>query len=427
MITSSAAIGTSRVRRATHPLLETGDRLSLPIGTGAMVKGELGPFRERGHDRNFIPRNAPEIFNRGSNLWFTQYWDSRISEDGNGGFVNPAGSDLPEGMPNVLAVQAMFPVTSRDEMRGAVSDGNELAAISDDDFPGIWNALVTRLLAIDDYRDLFTAAFNVPDENLETEIGFEHAATAIAAFEAEAFTFLDSPFDQFLAGNNQALSTSQKRGAVVFYGKANCSQCHSGPLLTDQKHYNLLVPHIGPGKVPNSDTSIDMGRFAVTMSGNVESEDTDDDERRGRRGQRDRDDRDDRDEGDTEATGMFCFRTPPLRNVEVTGPYMHNGVYSDLKAAVRHHLNTVNSFAMYDPAEHLDQKDLISTVVYENIEATLLYTDLPPEDQPKLSRREFDDLTNFLKSLTAPQLEQRLRETIPPSVPSGLPLDAIGF
>ena len=106
---------------------------------------------------------------------------------------------------------------------------------------------------------------------------------------------------------------------------------------------------------------------------------------------------------------------------------MHNGVYSDLKAAVRHHLNTVNSFAMYDPAEHLDQKDLISTVVYENIEATLLYTDLPPEDQPKLSRREFDDLINFLKSLTAPQLEQRLRETIPPSVPSGLPLDAIGF
>ena len=82
-----------------HPLLETGDRLSLPIGTGAMVKGELGPFRERGHDRNFIPRNAPEIFNRGSNLWFTQYWDSRISEDGNGGFVNPAGSDLPFGMP----------------------------------------------------------------------------------------------------------------------------------------------------------------------------------------------------------------------------------------------------------------------------------------------------------------------------------------
>lgn len=69
-------------------------------------------------------------------------------------------------MPNVLAVQAMLPVTSRDEMRGAVSDGNELAAIPDDDFPDIWNALVTRLLAIDDYRDLFTAAFNVPDEIL---------------------------------------------------------------------------------------------------------------------------------------------------------------------------------------------------------------------------------------------------------------------
>ena len=182
---------------------------------------------------------------------------------------------------------------------------------------------------------------------------------------------------------------------MVFYGKANCSQCHSGPLLTYQKHYNLLVPHIGPGKVPNSDTSTDMRRFAVTMSGNVESDDTDDDQRRN---QRDRDDR------DTEATGMFCFRTPTLRNVEVTGPYVHNGVYNDLKAAVRHHLNTVNSFLMYDPAEHLDQKELISTVVYENLEASLLDTDLPPEDQSKLSRREFNDLINFLKSLTAPQL-----------------------
>ena len=80
--------------------------------------------------------------------------------------MSPAGSDLPFGMPNVLAVQAMLPGTSRDEMRGAVSDGNKLAGIPDDDFPDIWNALVTRLLAIDGYRDLFTAAFNVPDEIL---------------------------------------------------------------------------------------------------------------------------------------------------------------------------------------------------------------------------------------------------------------------
>ena len=124
---------------------------------------------------------------------------------------------------------------------------------------------------------------------------------------------------------------------------------------------------------------------------------------------------------------MFRFRTPPLRNVAVTGPYMHNGAYTDLKAAVRHHFNTVNSFLMYDAEEHLDQKELIETVVYENVETSLLDTDLPPEDQSKLSRREFKDLINFLESLTAPRLQQRLLATIPESVPSGLPLDDMGF
>ena len=112
-----------------HPLLATGDSLSLPIGTGAVVTGALGPFREKGADRSFIPRNAPEVFNRGSALWISQFWDSRVTEDGKGGFINPAGSKLPAGLPNALAVQAMFPVTSRDEMRGSLDDGNDLSVI----------------------------------------------------------------------------------------------------------------------------------------------------------------------------------------------------------------------------------------------------------------------------------------------------------
>jgi len=367
-----------------HPLLATGDGLSLPIGTGAEVTGALGPNREKGFDRAFIPRNAPEIFNRGSTLWFSQFWDSRVAEDGKGGFISPAGSKLPAGLPSVLAVQAMFPVTSRDEMRGSLADGNELALIDDARLPKIWSALVKRLLAIPGYRALFSSAYAIKDTDLDKRIGFEHAAAAIAAFEAAAFTFLDSPFDRYLVGDDHALSKSEKRGALLFYGDARCSECHAGPLMTDQQHYNLLVPHIGPGKVPGSEPPMDPGRALQTG----------------------------------ELNDLFRFRTPPLRNVAETGPYMHNGAYSDLEAAVRHHLDVVAAFEGYDPVEQLEQSELIDLVVYEDVAVSE-----PDLDTIGLSDGEVRDLLAFLHSLTAPQLTQRLKATIPDSVPSGLPLD----
>lgn len=367
-----------------HPLLATGDGLSLPIGTGAEVTGALGPAREKGADRSFIPRNAPEIFNRGSTLWISQFWDSRVAEDGKGGFISPAGSKLPAGLPSVLAVQAMFPVTSRDEMRGSLEDGNELALIDDAKLPKIWSALVKRLLAIPGYRALFRDAYAMKDSDLDKRIGFEHAATAIAAFEAAAFTFLDSPFDRYLGGDDHALSKSEKRGALLFYGDAQCSECHSGPLMTDQQHYNLLVPHLGPGKVAGSEPPIDPGRALQT--------------------------------GDL--NDAFRFRTPPLRNVAETGPYMHNGAYSELEAAVRHHLDVIAAFENYDPFEQLEQSALIDSVVYEYVGASV-----PDLDEIKLSDGEVRDLLGFLRSLTEPHLTQRLRATIPESVPSGLTLD----
>lgn len=376
-----------------HPGLATGDGLSLPIGTGAAIPGLLGPLREKGHDREFIPRNAPEIFNRGSRLWISQFWDSRVAEtnevrhDGSPLIDSPAGSDLPEGLPNVLAAQAMFPVTSRDEMRGAITDDNEIAAIDDDDFTGIWQALVDRLLAIPSYRAMFRESFDLEDEELEESIGFEHAAIAIATFETEAFTFLDSPFDEYLSGDDHALSTPQKRGALLFYGKAQCSNCHSGPLLTDQRHHNLLVPHLGPGKVKDVDIAIDPGRTLV----NLNTED------------------------------LFRFRTPPLRNITETGPYMHNGAYADLEEAVRHHLNTIVALATYNPDEQIDQVELLDTVVYEHAEASIPGDLEPPEES--LTKNEIKDLMKFLSSLTAPRLHQRLEATVPDSVPSGLPLD----
>ena len=256
---------------------------------------------------NLVPRNSPEVFNRGAPEWETMFWDGRISGTPEMGFVNPAGSMLPEGLRSVLAVQAMFPVTSLDEMRGKPSDkelmdgSNEIADIPDDDPGAVWDALMVRLLAIPEYVQMFSAAYPTVPIN---DLGFQHAANAIAAFEANTWTLVDSPWDSYLAGDNNILSVSAKRGALLFYGEARCSFCHSTNLLTDQDYHNIGVPQLGPGK--DKSTSLDFGRWHVT----------------------------------NDPEDRFAFRTPPLRNVELTGPWMHNGSYTDLEAAVRHHLKS---------------------------------------------------------------------------------------
>jgi cytochrome c peroxidase len=367
-----------------HPSLSGGDALPLSIGTSHLNLGRLGVARGIQPEQSFAPRNAPEIFNRGDRGWFSQYWDSRILQTADG-FLSPAGEQLPSGMPNVLAIQAMFPVTSRAEMRGQVGDTdifgqlNELALIPDSDFLGQWDAIMDRLLKIPEYQSLFGRAYpNISPSDL----GFEHAAAAIAAFEAEAFTFTDSPWDQFLAGNKEALTSDQKRGAVLFFGKANCSTCHSGTLFTDQKHYNLGVPQLGPGKGLESPLDFGLGR----ESGAIED--------------------------------RFRFRTPTLRNCSETSPYMHNGAYDKLDSVIRHHMNPLSSLIAYRPEQHISIPEI--RVTYDASNQFPVANQIDEIAVPRLSDKEIGSLVAFLNALTAPKLKRKLRATIPNSVPSGL-------
>jgi cytochrome c peroxidase len=374
-----------------HPFLATGDGLALPVGTAPENPGALGFDRIKGTDREFVPRNAPEVFNRGSSLWKSMFWDSRVLEDENGNFKSPAGDQLLPGLNSVVYIQAMFPVTSRDEMRGRdgdltfEGDVNEIAQIPDQDLHGIWSALMNRLLAYEEYRNMFAAAY--PSKPL-SEMTFAHVANAIGAFEIDAFTMLDSPFDRYLAGENSALSQRQKQGAMLFYGRAKCASCHSGSLMTDQRHWGLAVPQLGPGKAPYG--PYDAGRFLIN----------------------------------NDARDAFAFRTPPLRNVAKTGPYMHNGAFKDLKSAIEHHANPLVSLLTYRPRNQLDQIELRSTVLRDWRTMLLLATTLDGGQLPRrLSRRDVLDLEAFLESLTAPDLEARLEATIPDHVPSGLPVE----
>ena len=148
----------------------------------------------------------------------------------------------------------LFPVTSRTEMRGqnnvAITTGgftrNELAQIPDSNFTGIWNAVMARLGAIPEYRQLFEAAYpGTPFSSMT----FAHASNAMAGFFVDQLTFSNTPWDQFLAGDDAALTPQQFSGANMFMGTtAKCAGCHNGALFTDAKTRNVALAQFGPGE-----------------------------------------------------------------------------------------------------------------------------------------------------------------------------------
>jgi cytochrome c peroxidase len=368
-----------------NPASSTSDGLSLSIGTGGT--GTAGS-RVLSAASEFVPRNSPDLFNRGFPQFTGMFWDGRVSRTDNGDLHTPAGAQLPAGLSGALAAQAMFPVTTRLEMRGHAGDvdrfgsPNELAQIPDEDPSAIWSALMNRLRAIPEYVSMFRAAYPTV---APTELGFQHAANAIAAFEAAAFTAVNSPFDRYLQGDNSALSVAEKQGAVLFFGRAGCGSCHLGPHLTDQQFHSIGVPQVGPGFAPNGPE--DRGRERVTGI----------------------------------SADRYQFRTPPLRNVELTGPYMHDGAYTTLAAAVRHYLNTGTALRSYDPSQL--REDLRRSYVSNpsTVDAMAATIDIMVQSPLALSDAEVGDIVSFLKALTDPA-SRDLSSAIPGTVPSGLPV-----
>ena len=290
------------------PRFGTSDGKSLSIGTGSTG---LGP--DRTHPQGvFIPRNAPPLYNL--DAMRTLFWDGRVEADAHGQFRTPAGTQLTPQMTRTfefgaVSALAMFPVTNRAEMRGA--SGNELAAIADDDFTGIWQGLMTRLGEIPQYRALFQAAY--PGTRFE-DMTFAHASNAMAAFFVSELSFNNSPWDRFLAGNDRALTPGQLVGAKTFM-TLKCSICHSGATFSDQEFHNVAVAQIGPGQGNGMEGRDDFGRYNVT--GNP--------------------------------TDVYRFRTTPLRNVELTAPFGHDGAIVDLRGFVEHYSESDLKLHAFNP------------------------------------------------------------------------------
>ena len=145
--------------------------------------------------------------------------------------------------------------------------------------------LETRLREDERYAGQFEKAFGREPQR-------DDIARALASF-VRSLLVGDSPYDRYLLGDREALSDSARRGLSLFRGKANCTACHAGPNLTDEEFHNTGVSW-RDGKFQ------DAGRYAVTNSEN--------------------------DRG--------AFKTPTLRQISETAPYMHDGSVATLVEVV---------------------------------------------------------------------------------------------
>jgi cytochrome c peroxidase len=149
------------------------------------------------------------------------------------------------------------------------------------------DTVVKRLLAVPKYRDLYQKAFGT------TNIRIEGLTDALAVF-IRTIVSGNSKYDRFVRGDVTALNASEKRGMELFMSdRAQCSVCHTPPLFTDLKYHNTAV----------TTHYFDFGRFYVT--------------------------------GKNSDRGKF--RTPTLRNVALTPPYMHNGELETLMEVIEHY------------------------------------------------------------------------------------------
>jgi cytochrome c peroxidase len=147
------------------------------------------------------------------------------------------------------------------------------------------DGVVSRLRQIAGYRELFKKAYGTE------EIDLDRVAKAIATFERTVVSG-NAPYDKYRAGNKKALTASQIRGLDVYFNKAKCDACHEGPNFTANSFHNLGV---GSQKA-----TPDVGRFAVTK----------------------------------DPADWGAFKTPTLREIANTAPYMHDGSLATLEEVV---------------------------------------------------------------------------------------------
>lgn len=367
-------------------------------------------------------RNSPSLINVA--LFPRQMWNGRFRfVDESSTDVNECDASLGFEFPNpedifvtrsLLTAQAHIPVTEAVEMTGDYPHPGEPLEELEERNPEIRLGLSERVSGIAAYRPLFEEAYpaNSPETKLFAgdpevrnggPIPYLAIADAMAHFQ-ESLIMTDAPWDRYLAGDKTAISDAAKRGALVFYSDRKCSSCHAGDLLSDFENHNIGVPQVGPGTLQRDLNDPAYGSL-VTWDFGLE-------------------------EVTARRVDRFKFRTPPLRGVALTSPFMHNGAYRSLEDAIRHHTNPRTAYESYDISQVELDMQLAEGLkplepLFEDRRNPVVLGQQEGQTRIDLSDGDVADLVEFLKALTDP----RMLDTggmAPATVPSGLPVDVVG-
>jgi cytochrome c peroxidase len=302
--------GTVSCSTCHDPQLAFTDRKPTSVG----VKGRVGQ------------RNAPTILNALYNK--TQFWDGRV---------------------NTLEEQAALPIVNAHEMGQSNLD-----------------AAVAQIASVEEYEQAFQHAFGRPPNGPDL-------VRAIASYERTQLSF-DSPFDHFIAGDNNAIDASARRGWELFNTQARCNKCHAltdtkrdVTVFTDNDFHNIgigIIRHDVVALAGQAEQLIKTGDTAAIDRAAIQT--------------------------DMSALGRFLitkkekdiasFKTPDVRNVLVTGPYFHDGSQETL----------------WDVIDHYNKGD--------GLQNPYLDEDIQPL---ALTEADIDDLVAFLASLTSADYKEQ--------------------
>lgn len=296
------------------------DTQSIAIGIDS--NGYVGPSRAGPRNR----RRAPSAINAAFYPKLT--WGFRFESLSGDPFDNSAGFRMPEPegqtlshFSHLLAAVACISVTDRTALVGFKFTGDNAA---------IRSTLATRVDGIKRYRKMFGKVY--PEVRADAPITFDMIANAIAEYEL-TLVYANAPIDKYARGDSTAMSDDEKRGALLFFGKARCVECHAvsgeaNEMFSDFAGHVAGVPQLTPENTnatfdgPGSDE--DYGIEHVTHNP------------------------DDR----------YKFRTAPLRNVGARVSYFHNGSFTRIRTAIIHHLRVFESARNYDPKVEKIAEDL---------------------------------------------------------------------
>ena len=211
-------------------------------------------------------------------------------------------------------------------------------------------------------------------------------------------TAANAPLDRFARGEWDAMTASQKRGALLFFGEAGCVGCHAvagnaNEMFSDFRPHRIGGPQLAP--------LFGVGTGNVIFDGPGENEDFG------------------FEQTERNPALRYMFRTAPLRNLKVAPAFFHNGAFDTLEAAIAHHLDVEASLRSYDPAANGVPPDLavgpFRSILAAGIDPLL-------RKPVKLDEQERRDLVDFVSNALFDDRVLQFCLLIPESVPSGMRL-----